>query len=206
MTGDAQTAAIESAKASIDDAATALNALENLNANEAAKEVTNEIPAEQAPAASDPAAVAAPTPAPVDQTVVKQAGEAEAEAEEKDGEAKEAEGEAEEKEGEAEEADAEAKEKDDEDDEEAKLAYIMEHGTEAEKTALVNDAYDKALLKLANSGMGLSDYVFAKVGGDEYLAAQITDKSIKLAALSDQNCLKVADDILYHMEKTASAL
>ena len=79
----------------------------------------------------------------------------------------------------------------------------MKEGTDEEKLALINEAYDVALTKLARAGLTFDDFVFAKVG-DVDLTDTIVDQSYKLAALSGQNPMKIADDIVYNMEKTAS--
>lgn len=64
-----------------------------------------------------------------------------------------------------------------------------------EKVAMVLAAYDLASEKLASAGYTLADYVFSKVG-DEKVAYQIAENAEKLAFVTDQNQLKVADDII----------
>lgn len=172
LTEEGELAAIESAKASLEDATSAIAALEEMKDAGAASEAPV-APVEEAPAAPE---------APV----------AEKTAEEKEEDSKEDDS----KEDDSEEEDSkeEKPEEDESEDKEASEEYDEE---------VIKLAYDKALLKLANSGMTLYDYVAARVG-DEHLASEISDKSYKLAALSDQNSMKVADDIIYHMEKSAS--
>lgn len=167
LTEEGELAAIESAKASLEDATSAITALEEMKDAGAASEAPV-APVEEAPAAPE---------APV----------AEKTAEEKEEDSKE--DDSEEKDSKEEKPEEDASE-----DKEASEEYDEE---------VIKLAYDKALLKLANSGMTLYDYVAARVG-DEHLASEISDKSYKLAALSDQNSMKVADDIIYHMEKSAS--
>ena len=167
LTEEGELAAIESAKASLEDATSAIAALEEMKDAGAASEAPV-APVEEAPAAPE---------APV----------AEKTAEEKEEDSKE-------DDSEEEDSKEEKPEEDASEDKEASEEYDEE---------VIKLAYDKALLKLANSGMTLYDYVAARVG-NEHLASEISDKSYKLAALSDQNSMKVADDIIYHMEKSAS--
>ena len=79
------------------------------------------------------------------------------------------------------------------------------HGeySEEEKEAMVLQAYDIAFEKLASSGYGLEDYAFTKLAGEGFdeelsvhIANDIAEQAEKLAYVTEQNPLKVADDIL----------
>ena len=90
-----------------------------------------------------------------------------------------------------------------------------ENKTKAEKEDIINDnakaieqkvagyteeqimkvAYEIAEEKFASVGLSVADYVFSKVANEE-IAIFVADKAEKLAFLTDQSILKVADDIL----------
>jgi hypothetical protein len=64
-----------------------------------------------------------------------------------------------------------------------------------EKEAMVLEAYNVAFEKLASAGYTLEDYVFSKVA-NESIAVDIAEQAEKLAYVTEQNPLKVADDII----------
>lgn len=191
---DAEGAAIAAAKASINDAASAISTLESIESAEAP--VPEAAAAEAAAATEVPAAETADAASADTQVVAsdKVSGQIEKKAEEEKSDEKKEE---------------EKEEETDEDKEvEAALAEfdrILKEGSEEEKEEIIKLAYDQAIVKMANDGITLRQYILSRVG-DEVLADTVTEYSEKLAALSHQNYLKVADDILYQMEKTASEL
>lgn len=195
---DATDAAIASAKASINDAASAIGTLEA---------VTSDVPGIEGIPAEDPIApdAIAPDVAVPDASAAMTSDDNQVVAADGD--------DGTEKKNEPED-DKEDEDEDDEDDDEDKEVeaamqeynLIMKEGTEEEKTALINETYDIALVKLARAGVTFEDFIFTKVGGDADLTDAIVGNSVKLAALSGQNYLKVADDIMYQMEKSASEL
>lgn len=191
---DAEGAAIAAAKASINDAASAISTLESIESAEAP--VPEAAAAEAAAATEVPAAETADAASADTQVVAsdKVSGQIEKNAEEEKSDQKKEE---------------EKEEETDEDKEvEAALAEfdrILKEGSEEEKEEIIKLAYDQAIVKMANDGITLRQYILSRVG-DEVLADTVTEYSEKLAALSHQNYLKVADDILYQMEKTASEL
>lgn len=180
---DAEGAAIAAAKASINDAASAISTLESIESAEAP--VPEAAAAEAAAATEVPAAETADAASADTQVVAsdKVSGQIEKKAEEEE-------------------------ETDEDKEVEAALAEfdrILKEGSEEEKEEIIKLAYDQAIVKMANDGITLRQYILSRVG-DEVLADTVTEYSEKLAALSHQNYLKVADDILYQMEKTASEL
>lgn len=67
-----------------------------------------------------------------------------------------------------------------------------------EQEAIMKEAYDVAERELAEQGIGLADYVFAKVA-NEAITNTIVDKAEKLAFLTGKNALQVADDIIFNI-------
>jgi hypothetical protein len=179
---DATDAAVASAKASINDAASAIATLEA---------VTGGAPNETIPPE-------APVAVPVDSAASTADDNQVVAADEDDGTEKAGDDE--------DDADNDSDEEEEDAEHEAALAeydQIMKEGTVEEKIALINDAYDIAMVKMARAGYTLDDFVLSKVGDDD-LCNTIVDQSYKLAALSGQNPMKIADDIVYNMEKSAS--
>lgn len=205
---DAEGAAIAAAKASINDAASAISTLESIESAEAPvpEAAAAEAAAAEAAAATEVPAAETADAASADTQVVasdKASGQIEKKAEEEKSDEKKEEDKEEPK------KEEEKEEETDEDKEvEAALAEfdrILKEGSEEEKEEIIKLAYDQAIVKMANDGITLRQYILSRVG-DEVLADTVTEYSEKLAALSHQNYLKVADDILYQMEKTASEL
>jgi hypothetical protein len=185
---DATDAAVASAKASIDDAASAIDTLSAITSGapegtippEAPVEAPVEVPGDSAATTSDDNQVIA---------AEDEKGTEKAKEDDKDDS-----------------DDSDDSDEEEEEEHEAALAeynQIMKEGTEEEKLALVNDAYDIAMVKIARAGYTLDDFVLSRVG-DYDLSDTIVDQSYKLAALSGQNPMKIADDIVYNMEKSAS--
>ena len=127
----------------------------------------------------------------------------EAESEEEKDEDKEAESEEEEEDKEAEsEEEEEDKEAESEEEEEDKEAESEEEEYEEEdKEAAYSDAelekmaFELSEQKLAENGFGVVDYVYEKLANEE-ISYFVTENAEKLAFLTDQPVLKVANDIV----------
>jgi hypothetical protein len=89
----------------------------------------------------------------------------------------------------------EDKKEEDEEKKEEKEEEVVAEPTDEQKVAMVLAAYDKAFEKLASQGYNVADYVYSKVQ-DEKIACEIAENAEKLAFVTEQNPLKVADDII----------
>lgn len=207
----AMAAALNAAKAGLDDATSAINTVEALKANEASLTA----PVQPAPVVPVPAQAAQATPEEQQRVafanqfndLVKLANEMNIDLVDfvkeaaEDSDSPEDEEKSEEPEEKKEDPEENKEEEEPANEKEAaadELLRLLKEGSEEEKEAIVKEAYDLSLVKMANDGITLYDYV-ASIVGDEKLAADITDMSEKVAYVSGTNYLRVADDIINTM-------
>ena len=125
--------------------------------------------------------------------------EAESEEEDKEAESEEEKDEDKEAESEEEEEDKEAESEEEEEDKEAESDE--EEYEEEDKEAAYSDAelekmaFELSEQKLAENGFGVVDYVYEKLANEE-ISYFVTENAEKLAFLTDQPVLKVANDIV----------
>lgn len=92
-------------------------------------------------------------------------------------------------------SDSESDDSDEKDAAEAEIMRILKEGSEEEREQIVKEAYDISLVKMANDGVTLGEYVLSLIG-DEKLASEITEMSEKIARDSSMNYLRVADELI----------